>query len=81
MHLEIEIFGEQKEAQWKGLSPVLPKAQNWVVCVDTVTNCPLTETSAMEEIYNDCMTSLKGKLEGQRPERSKPLLTGAAEFQ
>lgn len=49
--------------------------------VDIVTTRPLTETNTMEEIYNDCMTSLKGKLEGQRPERSKPLLTGAAEFQ
>lgn len=49
--------------------------------VDIVTNRPLTETNAMEEIYNDCMTSLKGKLEGQRPERSKPLLTGASEVQ
>uniref|UniRef100_A0A2K5CXJ1 Translationally-controlled tumor protein n=1 Tax=Aotus nancymaae TaxID=37293 RepID=A0A2K5CXJ1_AOTNA len=51
--------------------------------VDIVVNHQLQETSFTKEAYKkyvkDCMKSVKGKLEEQRPERIKRFMTGAAE--
>ncbi|EHB17846.1 Translationally-controlled tumor protein [Heterocephalus glaber] len=53
-----------------------------VAGVDIVMNHHLQETSFAKEAYKksikDCMKSIKGKLEEQRPERVKPFMTGAA---
>lgn len=54
-----------------------------LTAVDSVTNHHLQETSFTKEGYKkylqDSMKSIQGKLEEQRPERVKPLMTGAAE--
>ncbi|XP_033615110.1 translationally-controlled tumor protein-like [Fukomys damarensis] len=54
-----------------------------VTAVDIVINHEVQETSFTKEAYKkyikDYMKSIKGKLEEQRPERVKPLMTGAAE--
>uniref|UniRef100_A0A8C5JVH6 Translationally-controlled tumor protein n=1 Tax=Jaculus jaculus TaxID=51337 RepID=A0A8C5JVH6_JACJA len=47
-----------------------------VTSVDIVMNHHLQETSFIKEYITDYMTSLKGKLEEQKPERVKPFMTG-----
>ncbi|TEA25957.1 hypothetical protein DBR06_SOUSAS5710091 [Sousa chinensis] len=52
--------------------------------VDIVMNHHLQETSFTKEAYKkyikDYMKSIKGKLEEQRPERGKPVMTGAEQI-
>ena len=51
--------------------------------VDIVTNHHFQETSFTKAAYKkyvkDYLTSIKGKLEEQRPERAKPFMTGDEE--
>ncbi|EHB15364.1 Translationally-controlled tumor protein [Heterocephalus glaber] len=54
-----------------------------VAGVDIAMNHHLQETNFTKEAYKkyfkDCMKSIKGKLEEQRPEKVKPFMTGGAE--